>query len=131
MKAEGTENKVRNLVAATVPAAVIIGAAAWFLWAMPVRAAECGKASFYAEAHHGKTMANGRPFDMRAMTAASNSLPLGAKARVAHGKRSVVVTITDTGGFGKYGRIIDLSKGAFAKLAHTDKGVIKVCVSRL
>jgi rare lipoprotein A len=126
---------IRTLIAATLPAVLIVGAAALFLWAMPVRAAECagtiGKASFYAEAHHGKTMANGRPFNMHAMTAASNSLPLGAKARVTYGKKSVVVTISDTGGFGKYGRIIDLSRGAFAKLAHTDKGVIRVCVERL
>jgi rare lipoprotein A len=126
---------IRTIIAASVPAALIIGAAALFLWAMPVQAVECagtvGKASFYAEAHHGKTMANGRPFNMHAMTAASNSLPLGAKARVTYGKRSVVVTITDTGGFGKYGRIIDLSKGAFAKLAHTDKGIIRVCVARV
>ena len=122
---------IRTLIAATLPAVLIVGAAALFLWAMPVRAAECGKASFYAEAHHGKTMANGRPFNMHAMTAASNSLPLGSKARVTYGKKSVVVTITDTGGFGKYGRIIDMSKGAFAKLAHTDKGVIQVCVARL
>lgn len=119
---------IRTLIAATLPAVLIVGAAALFLWAMPVRAAECGKASFYAEAHHGKTMANGRPFNMHAMTAASNSLPLGAKARVTAGKRSVVVTITDRGGFGKYGRVIDLSKGAFAALANTDIGVISVCV---
>jgi rare lipoprotein A len=94
-------------------------------------AGETGKASFYAEAHHGKTMANGRPFNMNAMTAASNTLPMGSNARVTAGKRSVVVKITDTGGFGKYGRIIDLSKAAFAKLAPTSKGLIPVCVTRL
>jgi len=97
----------------------------------PVRAAECGKASFYAEAHHGKTMANGRPFNMHAMTAASNTLPLGSNARVTSGKRSVVVKITDTGGFGKYGRIIDLSKASFKALAPLSRGVIPVCVTRL
>ena len=113
-----------------IGSAILCGVA--FLFGAPhVRAEECGKASFYAEAHHGKTMANGRPFNMHAMTAASNSLPLGAKARVTAGKRSVVVTITDRGGFGKYGRIIDLSKCAFAKLAHPDKGIIRVCVARL
>ena len=118
---------IRLLVAVTL----LICGVAFLFGAPPVRAAECGKASFYAEAHHGKTMANGQPFNMHAMTAASNSLPLGSKARVTYGKRPVVVTITDRGGFGKYGRIIDLSKGAFAKLAHTDKGLIRVCVSRL
>ena len=111
--------------------AILICGMAFLFGGPPVRAAECGKASFYAEAHHGKTMANGRPFNMNAMTAASNTLPLGSNARITAGKRSVVVKITDTGGFGKYGRIIDLSKAAFAKLAPTSKGVIRVCVTRV
>jgi len=111
--------------------AILICGMAFLFGGPPVRAAECGKASFYAEAHHGKTMANGRPFNMNAMTAASNSLPLGSRANVVSGKRSVEVKITDTGGFGKYGRIIDLSKAAFAKLAPTSKGVIRVCVTRV
>jgi rare lipoprotein A len=125
---------IRDIIAALGAAALILGAAAMFLMSSipgQVKAAECGTASFYAEAHHGKTMANGRPFNMHALTAASNTLPLGSKARVTAGKRSVVVKITDRGGFGKYGRIIDLSKAAFAQLADTDKGIISVCVSRI
>lgn len=110
---------------------VLVLGMAFLFGGPPVRAAECGKASFYAEAHHGKTMANGRPFNMHAMTAASNTLPLGSNARVTAGKRSVVVKITDTGGFWKYGRIIDLSKAAFAKLAPTRQGIAVVCVTRL
>lgn len=120
---------IRVLIA-TLPAIATLAVAFLFL-THPVLAAACGKASFYADAHHGRTMANGRPFNMHAMTAASNTLPLGSKARVTHGKRSVVVTITDTGGFHRYGRIIDLSKGAFAKLAPTREGIIRVCVERL
>jgi len=111
--------------------AILVLGMAFLFGGPPVRAAECGKASFYAEAHQGKTMANGRPFNMHAMTAASNTLPLGSNARVTAGKRSVVVKITDTGGFGKYGRIIDLSKAALAKLAPTRQGIAKVCVTRL
>lgn len=124
---------IRVAVAALAGAGAIL--LALYLAPQPVLAAECagqaGKASFYAEAHHGKTMANGRAFNMHAMTAASNSLPLGSRANVVSGKRSVEVKITDTGGFGKYGRIIDLSKAAFAKLAPTSKGVIRVCVTRV
>lgn len=56
--------------------------AAAVLWAMPVHAAQCGKASWYGEAHHGRLMANGKPFNVHALTAASNSLPLGAWALV-------------------------------------------------
>jgi rare lipoprotein A len=68
---------------------------------------------------------------MHAMTAASNTLPLGARAWVTAGKRSIEVKITDTGGFGKYGRIIDLSKAAFAKLAPLRQGIVRVCVERI
>jgi len=124
---------MRLLVNSTV-AALATAAFLLFIWAMaPNRAvaAECGTASFYAEAHHGKTMANGKPFNMHAMTAASNSLPLGARARVTAGRKHVDVTITDTGGFGKYGRILDLSKTAFAKLAPISQGLVKVCLERL
>jgi rare lipoprotein A len=119
---------IRTLIAVASIAAVILGVAAAVLWAEPVRAAQCGKASWYGEAHHGRLMANGRPFDMHALTAASNSLPLGTRAQVTAGRRSVVVTITDTGGFGRYGRIIDLSKAAFARLAPTGQGIVEVCV---
>lgn len=111
---------------------VVIVLAVAFLFASPrVRAAECGKASFYAEAHQGRTMANGRPFNMRAMTTASNSHPLGSVLRVTSGKRSVVVTVTDRGGFAKYGRLLDMSKASFAKLAPPSRGVIVVCATRI
>lgn len=119
-----------RLIIASIPAWAILAVAFLFL-TDPALAATCGKASFYGEAHHGKLMRNGKPFNMHAMTAASNTLPLGSKARVTHGKKSVVVTITDTGAFHRYGRIIDLSMGSFAKLASTRKGVISVCVERL
>lgn len=119
------------IITSTLGAAVILVVAAAVLWAMPVHAAQCGKASWYGEAHHGRLMANGKPFNMHGLTAASNSLPLGARVRVTAGKRSVVVRITDRGGFGKYGRIIDLSKAAFAKLAPTRRGIVQVCVARL
>jgi len=66
------------------------------------------------------------------MTAAMPSRKhLGQTYRVTHGDRSVVVRITDTGAFAKYGRVIDLSRGAFAKLAGTDRGVIRVCLERV
>lgn len=114
---------------------VIVLAVAFLFSSPPVRAADCagtvGKASFYAEAHQGKLMANGKPFNMRAMTTASNSHPLGSVLRVTSGKRSVVVTVTDRGGFAKYGRLLDLSKSAFAKLAPTRVGVINVCATRI
>jgi rare lipoprotein A (peptidoglycan hydrolase) len=42
-----------------------------------------------------------------------------------------VVKINDTGNFAKYGRVIDMSRGSFAKLASPDAGVIRVCLTIL
>ncbi|NTW13657.1 MAG: DUF348 domain-containing protein [Candidatus Moranbacteria bacterium] len=63
------------------------------------------------------------------LAAASLSLPLGSYARVtntATGK-SVIVVINDRGPYGK-GRIIDLDKVAFEKIASIGAGVIEVKV---
>ncbi len=110
----------------------IVAYAYFWLALTPVHGAElCGKASFYAEAHQGKKMANGRPFNMNALTAAMWDVPLGSKYRVTRGGKSVVVTITDRGPARRLHRIIDLSKAAASQLGMIDAGVAKVCVSRL
>lgn len=123
---------IRHIADLLVGAILICGMA--FLFGMPpVKAAECGKASWYGVAHHGRTMANGRPFNMHAMTAASWSYPLGTVVKVrsqATGKE-IKVTITDRGPARRLGRVIDLSRAAFAKLAPLSKGLTKVCVTRL
>lgn len=51
---------------------------------------------------------------MNALTAAHNSLPFGTRVEVTNlsNKKKVTVRINDTGGFAKYGRVIDLSKRA-------------------
>ena len=97
----------------------------------PARAATCGKVSFYADAHHGRLMANGRPFNMHAMTTAAPSLPLGTKLRVTANGKSVVVTVTDRGPAKRLNRVLDLSKAAFAKLAPTRQGVVRACYERI
>lgn len=79
---------IRFAIAATIGAAAILGMAAVLLWCQPASAASCGRASFYADAHHGNLMANGKPFNMWAMTTASNVHPLGAVLRVTSGKRA-------------------------------------------
>ena len=102
------------------------------LYAVPARAGEvCGKASWYGSAHHGRTMANGKPFNMHAMTAAMWDVPLGSKFRVTRGGKSVVVTITDRGPARRLHRVIDLSRAAAAKLGMIDAGVARVCLSRI
>ena len=91
-----------------------------------------GKASHYGgNYHHGRKMANGKIFDKNALTCAHNSYPFGTKLKVSYQGKSVVVTVTDRGGFNKLGRVIDLSEGAFKKLAPLSKGVIKVKIEKL
>ena len=80
------------------------------------------KVSYYAD---GQTTASGEPFDPDGMTAANKEWKFGTQVRVtntANGK-SVVVTINDRGPFVS-GRCIDLSRGAFQKVASLSAGVI-------
>lgn len=85
-------------------------------------------ASYYGGKFHGRTTASGEVFNKWAMTTASNSHKMGTKLEVtnkANGK-SVIVKVNDTGGFKKYGRTLDLSRGAFAKIANINQGLVKV-----
>lgn len=113
---------------------IVLAAFAALLYTVPARGASCtgesGVASYYGEAHHGKLMANGKPFDQWAMTAASWNYPLGTKVRVTNAAgESVFVTITDRGPAKRLNRVIDLSRAAFAKLAPLRQGLIRqVCV---
>ncbi len=109
---------------------LLFWAAAVAVWAGPPLT---GFASWYGEDHRGKTMANGQSFDPDKLTAASWAYPLGAKVRVtaAGSTNSVEVTITDRGPareLARRGRIIDLSRAAFERLADRDLGVIAVII---
>jgi len=78
-------------------------------------------------------MANGQRFNPDKLTAASWFYDLGTRVIVSHGDRSVVVEITDRGPAKRLvaqGRIIDLSRAAFAKLASPALGVIGVSVKK-
>lgn len=76
--------------------------------------ANAATASWYGPKFHGKLTASGERYDMNTLTAAHNSLPFGTKVQVTNtsNKKSVIVKINDRGGFGKYGRVIDISKKA-------------------
>jgi rare lipoprotein A len=93
-----------------------------------------GVASWYGEAHRGKPMANGVPFDPDRLTAASWFYPLGTRVRVvlqSESKRSIVVTITDRGPAQRLvaqGRVIDLARAAFEQLASPDLGLVTVSI---
>lgn len=89
---------------------------------------EEGKASFYTErCSGGGITACGEMFDEDALTAAHKTLPLGTKVLVTNTNtgKQVRVRINDRGPFIK-GRIIDLSKAAFAEIAPLKKGVVPV-----
>lgn len=121
---------MKRLVIAVLPPAVILVAAVLFL-ASPALAATCGKASFYCCEHHGRATASGEIFNQNALTAAVPKRSQFGTYRVTHNGKSVIVRANDTGGFAKYGRVIDLSKAAFARLAPTSRGVIRVCMERI
>jgi rare lipoprotein A len=102
---------------------VLAIAGVWLCWSFVVCAQDKGaveqqgNASYYSSRLQGKKTASGAPMDQGAMTAASRTLPLGAKAKVtnlATGK-TADVKINDRGPVSK-GRVIDVSKKAANQL---------------
>ena len=81
----------------------------------------------------GRKTASGEVFRTHSLTCASNSHKMGTKLLVTNTKnnKSVVVRVNDTGGFSKYGRTLDLSQGAFSKIAHLGQGTVKVKIKKL
>lgn len=88
---------------------------------------EQGIASWYGKEFHEKPTATGEVYDMYALTAAHQTLPLGTWVVVTDlgTRRSVRVRINDRGPFIK-DRIIDLSYGAADKLGIVEKGTTQV-----
>jgi len=93
---------------------------------------QTGGASFYANKYQSRRTASGERFDQRAATAAHRSLPFGSTVRVTNldNGRQVVVRINDRGPFIR-GRVIDLSRSAFARIADTRLGVVDVRIDVL
>jgi len=89
-----------------------------------------GTASWYGEGYRGKRMANGHPFNPDAMTCAAWEWPIGTVLLVTHRHHTVRVVVTDRGPALKFkDRIIDLSRGAFSRIAHHKLGVVAVTVT--
>lgn len=93
---------------------------------------QTGIASFYANKYQGRQTANGERFNQKALTAAHKTLRFGTRVKVTNVKnnKSVVVRINDRGPFIK-GRIIDLSKSAFSKIAKPNLGIVDVVIEIL
>jgi len=93
---------------------------------------ETGIASWYGEAFHGGTTANGEIFNKNELTAAHKTLPLPTLARITNldNGRSIVVRINDRGPFSG-ARIIDVSQRAAQLLGFEQEGTAKVRVQVL
>jgi rare lipoprotein A len=91
------------------------------------------RVTWYGGADRGKLMANGRPFNPDALTAASWNYPLGTRLKIVYGNKSVQVEVTDHGGkraFMQLGKAVDLSRAAFARLAKPEVGSLRVTIRR-
>jgi len=110
-----------------------IGAAAVLLFFM-LKACAPDRATWYGQNLRGKKMANGQPFDPNGLTAASWDYPLGAKLKLVHGQKSIVVEVTDHGGepaFLQFGKTVDLTRSAFARLEDPKTGSTHIKIKRL
>jgi rare lipoprotein A len=92
----------------------------------------CGTSSWYGAEFEGQRTASGERFNAYGLTAAHRSLPFGSRVRVTNqaNGRSVTLRVNDDGPHVS-GRIIDLSQGAFSRIASLDSGVTRVCVARI
>lgn len=101
---------------------------------MPAMAYTCTNASYYgvSDGFHGRITANGQRFDAYGLTAAHPSMPFGTRLRVTdqNSGRSVIVKINDRGPY-VASRGLDLSYGAFSRIASPSRGVARVCYSRV
>ena len=91
-----------------------------------------GGGSFSGPKAVGKPTASGAPLDPQALTAASRTLPRGAKAEVVNKDtgKSVTVTVNDRGPYAQ-ARIVDVTPKAAEKLGMTQQGVANVVVKPL
>ena len=128
-----TRGSSRQLLwAMSLSLGMLLGACSWVpkgASQLDVGIEDRGVASWYGESFHGKQAANGELFDMEALTAAHRTLPLGSVVRVvnlANGKH-VHVRITDRGPYVN-GRILDLSRGAAARIGMLTGGLSVVRV---
>ena len=93
---------------------------------------ETGVASWYGPGFHGKSTANGEPYDQSARTAAHRTLQMPSIVRVTNldNGLSTVVRINDRGPFAR-SRVIDLSRTAAQELDIVRNGTAHVRIEQL
>lgn len=95
--------------------------------------AETGIASLYG---NGEPLnihtANKEVFDPKAMTCATYNYPFNTMLKVTNLKNNkfVIVRVNDRGPNKRLGRVIDLSRGAFQRIAKLDEGIIEVKIEK-
>jgi rare lipoprotein A (peptidoglycan hydrolase) len=93
-------------------------------------ASGCSLASHYGigDGYHGQITANGERYNAYGNSTAHRYLPFGTRLRVTNQSngKSVIVRVNDRGPF-VGGRSLDLSYGAFNKIASSGQGVARVC----
>ena len=109
---------------------IIVIATAWLLTLFS-RPAHAEIASWYGDELAGRPMANGEPFDPRAMTCASREHPVGAILLLTGDGGTTWCEVNDYGPAAWTGRDIDLSEQVFSLIADLKVGVIGVSVERL
>ena len=91
-----------------------------------------GTASWYSESDPFINLrtANGDIFDDTKMTCASWYFPFKTRLRVTNlsNGRSVIVTVNDRGPAKRLGRVIDLTRAAYRKIADARTGLTQVAV---
>lgn len=116
---------------------IAFGAAALALFsALPASATSraCTAASYYGhgDGFHGQRTANGERFNGYGITTAHRNLPFGTRLKVTNQQngKTVIVRVTDRGPY-IAGRGLDLSYGAFSRIAHPGQGVAQVCYAKI
>ncbi len=116
-------NNMKKIILSFIMALALIGMA---------QAEEIGVCSWYSQDDPGINIytANGEVFNDGAMTCAKWDVPFGTWFKItniANGK-FVLARTNDRGPARRLNRVIDLSKGAFAKIADLKLGLITVKV---
>jgi len=104
----------------------------WYYPAVNYGYNETGIASWYGDAFHGKSTANGELYDMNGLTAAHRTLPLPSVVRITNleNGRAMNLRGNDRGPFA-HGRIIDVSRRAAQLLGFEQQGTARVRVEVL
>lgn len=93
------------------------------------RPIQIGTASWYGPGFYGRPMANGKPYNAKALTIAHRTLPLGkiVHLRNLENGKTVIVKVTDRGPYIP-GRIVDLSEATARKLGVIERGTARIAL---